>query len=203
MKAPHSLAHVQYADIEDVKRAGHLGLFQTMTYCWIDTDLKYDSLVFPFVSKFKSVKNLYNGRGDIFKSSYPVKSFQKFGGTLTFGSDAPVESSRIRPFLNIYHALKRKDPKKKVSLNSKESIDIYNAVDSLTINGARLLRQAHRTGSIYKGKDADFVLVDRDIFDLYKLKKLKSIANSKILKTFYRGKLVFNQLDTHSQSDER
>ncbi len=199
LKAPHSLAHVQFADIEDVKRAGKLGLFQTMTYSWIDTDLEYDSLVFPFVSKFKTVRDLYKGSSHIFKSSYPVKNFQHFGGTLTFGSDAPVESNKISPFLNIYHALKRRSPKKKISLNTKESIDIYDAVDSLTINGARLVRQAHRTGSITKGKDADFLLVDRDIFQLYKTQKFELIAKTKILKTFYRGKLVFNQVDTHSQ----
>lgn len=201
IKAPHSLAHVQLADLKDVRRAAKLGLFQTMTYSWIDTDLVYDSLVFPFINKFKSVEKLYKGNEYIFRSSYPLKTFKDSGGTLTFGSDAPVESSKLRPFLNIYHALNRKSPKGKIGLNSKESIDIYEAVDSLTINGARLVRQAHRTGSIRKGKYADFIMVDKDIFKLYENKKYESISTTRVLKTFYRGKTVFSQVDTPSQGD--
>ena len=56
------------------------------------------------------------------------------------------------------------------------------ALKALTINAAKLLHLDHRLGSLEKGKDADFVILDGKPFSVY----------TKVLQTYIDGKKVFD-----------
>ena len=58
----------------------------------------------------------------------------------------------------------------------------------LTINGAKLLRQDDRTGSLEPGKYADFVVIDKNLFEI----PISDIGSAKIMLTILEGQVVYN-----------
>ncbi len=55
----------------------------------------------------------------------------------------------------------------------------------MTINGAKMLDLDKRIGSLEKGKDADFIILDGDPFSVY----------TKVLETWVDGAKVFDRSD--------
>lgn len=66
-------------------------------------------------------------------------------------------------------------------------------LDAYTINGARAVRQDKLIGSIEPGKSADFIVLDRNLFDLVKAGKPEQIAETKVLQTVFRGETIYSQ----------
>ncbi|NLB17434.1 MAG: amidohydrolase family protein [Syntrophomonadaceae bacterium] len=64
-----------------------------------------------------------------------------------------------------------------------------DAVKAYTINGAYQLYREDKVGSIEKGKLADLIVVDQDIFKVDPLK----IDQTKVLTTIFNGKPVFGE----------
>ena len=62
-----------------------------------------------------------------------------------------------------------------------------------TINGARAVRQQAVSGSIEAGKSADFIVLDRDLYQLVAAGKPEQIADTKVTHTVFRGQTVFSQ----------
>ncbi len=60
-----------------------------------------------------------------------------------------------------------------------------------TINGAFALRQDDRTGSLTVGKEADLVILDKDIFKI----KIQDIDHVNVLQTVVAGREVFRSSD--------
>ena len=58
---------------------------------------------------------------------------------------------------------------------------------SFTINGAYANFLDEKTGSLEAGKQADFVVLDQDIFDL----PAEEIGRTKVLQTYIDGELVY------------
>ena len=58
----------------------------------------------------------------------------------------------------------------------------------LTINGAKLLRHDDRTGSLEPGKYADFVVIDKNLFEI----PISEIGSAKIMLTILEGQVVYN-----------
>ena len=60
-----------------------------------------------------------------------------------------------------------------------------------TINGAYVMRQEDKTGSLEVGKEADLVVIDRDIFQLEAAKNFQGIKESVVLQTVVGGEEIF------------
>ena len=60
-----------------------------------------------------------------------------------------------------------------------------------TINGAYSMRQENVTGSLVVGKDADFIVIDQDIFDLEYNYQESRIANTKVKMTVLEGEEIW------------
>ena len=187
-----SLAHVQLAAPEDVARIGRDHLYVAFTYAWMNTDPEYDITVIPFFEKVQG--NGYaalHRPGSYYESNtYPVKAIKDAGGILTAGSDAPVDTSDPRPFINMSRAVTRADPGKP-ALNPQQSVSLRDAIDAYTINGARMLGRDRDTGSIEVGKSADFIVVDRDILSLADSGHVEDVAKTQVLATWFQGKKVY------------
>ena len=63
--------------------------------------------------------------------------------------------------------------------------------------GARLALAEKDAGSIAVGKSADFVLIDRDILALAQAEHPDSIADTKVLATWFRGAKVYAAAPAH------
>ena len=131
---------------------------------------------------------------------YPVKSLMDAGVTVTFSSDHPVTSIN-NPFWAIQAAVTRNlyageffgveditdmdDPT--WLLGPDERVSVKDAIEAYTINGAYQLFREHEVGSIAVGKRADFIIADRDIFDLNPI----DISDTKVLATIFNGRVVY------------
>jgi len=187
-----SLAHIQLSSPEDVRRIGADRLYVAFTYAWMGTDPDYDTSVIPFLQRVHgSGYAALHAPGNLYdRNAYPVAAVAAAGGIITAGSDAPVDTPDPRPFVNLAHAITRRDPGSP-ALGPKQRISLQAAVDAYTINGARMLSIDREAGSLVVGKSADFIVLDRDIFALAAAGKGDKIAQTRVLQTWFEGKRVY------------
>lgn len=185
----HIVTHLQLVRPEDVPRFAALGAYASFTFAWAVVDPPYDMTVIPFIDRV-GMNGMYDPEGYYWPNVYPARPIQQAGGVLIAGSDAPVDTADPRPFANIAGAVFRRYPGGE-ALNSDQAISIYDAVDAYTINAARALQQADRTGSLEPGKKADFIILDRDIFALADMDDVKGIVETEVLETWFNGERVY------------
>ena len=116
---------------------------------------------------------------------------------ISFGMDWPVASPD--PFLNIEAVVTRTNenfPERGV-LGANQELTVAQAVEGLTINGAWSQNFDEFTGSIEEGKNADFVIVDKNIFEI----PANEIAQTKVLQTYFQGNVVYDSSNPE-QPDE-
>ncbi len=68
-----------------------------------------------------------------------------------------------------------------------------------TINSAFAMRQEDSTGSLTVGKDADFIIVDNDLFELEAQQDYAGIRNTQVLNTVLEGEEIWRPLGTKFQ----
>ncbi len=190
------LAHLQLAHPDDVARIGRDRLYVAFTYSWAYTDPEYDLMVTPFLERVKgtSVSELVAPGSYYYDNGYPVRGVRDAGGILVGGSDAPVDTRDPRPFINMAKAVSRRR-NGLPPLNADQSISIREAIDSYTISGARFLGWGRETGSLERGKSADFIVLDRDILALADEGRVEGIEGARVLETWFLGKQVFTHKD--------
>jgi predicted amidohydrolase YtcJ len=103
-----------------------------------------------------------------------------------------VETRDPRPFVNLAHAITRRNPGGK-ALNAAEDLNVDESIDAYTINGARMLGIDKDAGSLEVGKSADFIVLDRDIVQLAADGRADDIAKTRVMQTWFRGKQVYGQ----------
>lgn len=189
-----ALAHVQIVNPEDVPRMGRDHLFLACTFSWANFDPEYDMLVVPFHDRVsgRDYAALHPAGGYYESAVYPFKSMKDAGATLLGGSDAPVNTRDPQPFVNIATAVTRQLPGAQ-PITPAQRISIEDAIDAYTINGARYLYLEKDAGSIEAGKSADFIVLDRDIVELAHQGKGVEIAQTRVLKTWFRGVAVYSR----------
>lgn len=189
-----ALAHIQLVNPADVPRIGRDHLYLAFTYSWAIAEADYDLSVVPFFDKVqgRELAALHPANGYYEKNAYPAKSLQKAGAVLLGGSDAPVGTRDPQPFVNIGAAVTRRLPGQR-ALNPAECIGIRDAIDAYTINGAKYLDMDKEAGSIETGKSADLIVLDQDILALADGGKADDIVKTKVLKTYFMGKQVFQR----------
>lgn len=135
--------------------------------------------------------NLENLGKERYFSMFPFKSLSENGTRIAAGTDWPVDI--LNPLEEIQVAITRRDigqDNKYLPLNEKQALDLKNMLEAYTINGAYLQRRETITGSLKKGKYADLVILDKNLFEIspYEIHKVKVIA------TLLEGKFVYNVL---------
>jgi hypothetical protein len=122
------------------------------------------------------------------KNAYAYKELLEQNGWLPNGSDFPVED--INPIYGFYAAVARKDlegyPEK--GFQMENSLSRKEALKAMTIWAAKSCFEENIKGSLEIGKNADFVVTDRDIMEIEE----RFIPDTEVLMTYIQGKQVFS-----------
>jgi hypothetical protein len=70
------------------------------------------------------------------------------------------------------------------AFSQDQRISVYNAMRAITIDAARTLNLEQQIGSIEKGKRANFVILDKNPFEVNPM----DLKNLKVLATIFEGK---------------
>jgi hypothetical protein len=133
---------------------------------------------------------------DRYQKWFNVRSALETEMPVGFGSDW---ASALIPDPNGFHQMQswitRRDPAQPGSptLNVDQKITLEQAVRGFTLGGAEVLGFGweKKVGSIEKGKLADFIVVNRNIFEI----PVEELYQSKVLKTIVEGKVVFDRAE--------
>lgn len=167
----HSISHLQLVNPKEFPRFKQLGVIASMQLLWATGESYTVELVKPYISAFA------------YGYQYPARSLHSAGAVIAGGSDWPV--SGPNPWNAIAQASTRKGPLG--VLNAKESIDRLSMFYAYTINAAKALRLDRQIGSLAPGKQADLIILDRDVFKVSD----DELFETKVLKTFFAGKEVY------------
>jgi len=107
------------------------------------------------------------------------ETLRRAGASVTIGSDWIVtETPNLFPALQ--GMLDRGD----------ESVDLATAVHMMTLAGARAVGLDANTGSLEIGKLADFIVLDRNLFDV----PVDRVGDTEVLRTVFEGRTVYQKL---------
>ena len=168
----HSVTHLQMVNPKEFARFQPLGVIASMQLYWASADELSLDLVQPYISAMA------------FHYQYPARSLLKNGATISGASDWPVTTPE--PWKAIYQAVSRKGPKG--VLNADEEIDRETMFQAYTLNSARTIGLDKQIGSLAPGKQADLILLDRDVFQV----EPEALRDTQVLKTWFAGREVFN-----------
>lgn len=136
-----------------------------------------------------SDKNMAEDRigKDRMKGAYAWKTLLDSGIALPLGSDFPVELAN--PFYGLHAAVTRQDRNNQPVKGwyAHEALTIEQAFKGFTLDAAYAGHMEDTLGSLTKGKWADFILVDQDIFTI----KPEDIWKTKVHATYVAGEQVF------------
>lgn len=167
----HSISHLQLVNPKEFPRFAQLGVIASMQLLWATEESYTVDLVKPYISAFA------------YGYQYPAKSLQDAGAMIAGASDWPVSSPN--PWNAISQAITRKGPLG--VLNAKESVDRQTMFYAYTLNAAKTLGLDAQIGSLAPGKQADLIILDRDVFSVGD----EDLFDTKVLKTYFAGKQVY------------
>jgi predicted amidohydrolase YtcJ len=121
------------------------------------------------------------------KRAYAWRDIVDRGGYLINGSDCPVESPN--PFWGIYAAVTRQNflGQPAAGFGPEHRLTRYEALASYTVWAAKAAFQEGRLGALVPGAYADFVALDRDIFDC----PAEEIPKTQVVQTVVGGETVY------------
>ncbi len=108
--------------------------------------------------------------------AWQFKTLLDHGVLMTVGSDWVVAPTP-NPFPGLQGML----------LRGEESVDLASALRMLTINGAISLGWEKTQGSIERGKLANFIMLDRNLFEV----PATAVAETRVLRTVFEGRVVY------------
>jgi predicted amidohydrolase YtcJ len=127
----------------------------------------------------------------------PLRSLFAAGVIAGGGSDHMQKIGSLRsinpynPFLGMWVAISRRARGYEGHLHPEEALTREQAIRFYTINNARLLFLEDRIGSLEEGKQADLVVIDRDLLTCPE----DEIRQARTLATYFDGKRVFERQD--------
>ncbi|MEJ5272655.1 MAG: amidohydrolase family protein, partial [Spirochaetota bacterium] len=170
-KIPLRMEHAQTLTDDAITKLKYLNVQVVMQPVHIDQDI---SSANKYLSSRKNL--LYRFKSLINNNIYP-----------SFSTDYPV--APLNPFYGIYCAIKHGgfNLSKGETLNPDETISCFDAVRAYTFYSHKY-SLFEDCGLLTEGYWADFVLLDKDIFNI---EDDEEILNIKVLNTFFKGEKVF------------
>jgi len=125
---------------------------------------------------------------DRFAGSFAINSLINNGVKVIFGSDWPVAETNVMHGISLAVNRKVRGNQFPNGFYLSESISVEDAVKCYTTNSAFASFEEKIKGSIEVGKLADFVVLNKNIFEIDK----NDILNIKIAKTIFDGEIIYD-----------
>ncbi|MDV2581227.1 amidohydrolase [Alkalibacillus haloalkaliphilus] len=122
----------------------------------------------------------------LIKTSYPWKTYLDEGILCAGGSDAPIEE--VNPINGIAASVNRRSMFDGNVYLEDESLSVYESIKLYTVNPAKVINKDHVQGKISPGHFADFVVLDKDPFEVEKSK----LDEIKVHQTIVNGRVVYD-----------
>ena len=167
------IEHAQHLAAADIPRFAKLGVIPSMQpYHAIDDGRWAEKYI-----------------GARIRTTYAFRSLLDSGARLAFGSDWYVAPPT--PLEGIYAAVTRRtlDDRNPAGWVPEEKISVEEALRAYTANAAYASFDETRKGVLAAGSLADFVMLDRNIFEV----PAEEIRNVRVLMTFVGGRKVFDR----------
>ncbi len=164
----HRIEHYEVPSIKQIKRAARLGVVLAMQPTFIP------SCEGPNLDYYRAILG-----EERLKRANAFRSILDEEIIVSGGSDTPV--TRMNPLLGIHYCVNHP--------LIEQRIDIYEAIEMFTINGAKTGFEEDIKGSIEPGKLADFVVLSDDPYRIPK-DKIKDIN---VEMTIVGGKTVYQR----------
>lgn len=166
------IEHSQIVTLEDISRFASLGVIAAMqaTHATSDMNMAEDRV---------GPERILGG--------YAWRRMLDAGVVLANGSDFPVELSN--PFLGLYASVTRQDRsgEPEGGWYADQALTRAEALHSFTLAAAFAARQEDRLGSLEPGKWADFIVIDRNYFEI----PASEIDDIIVLETWVAGERVY------------
>ena len=164
----HRVEHAQILRYEDILRFAELGVIPSMqaTHATSDKNMAQDRL------------------GEVrIQGAYAWRKLMDSGARIANGSDFPVEHPN--PFYGLHASVTRQDKDNDPvgGWFPEESMTTEEAFISFTIDAAYAGHQEEILGSLEPGKKADFIILDRDIFEI----DPSQLWQTQVLQTWVNG----------------
>lgn len=186
--ARHCITHIFLLDQADIPRFRNLDVVAMTNSYWFQIDETY------------FVNGTYTGM-DRIAHTFPQQCLIAGGVRVANASDYPI-TAIPNPFVGIeigvtriaadnYHpwVFDYSDPKFHEPLWPEERADVHDMIDSFTINQAYANFVDDISGSIEVGKNADLIVVDRNIIE----GAPEDIGLATVEETLFRGKTVYKK----------
>jgi predicted amidohydrolase YtcJ len=173
----HHIAHASFIDPADVPRFKELDVVADLSpIIW------YPS---PIVEAIRQAVP-----EDRAKRFWPNRDLLEAGALMAAGSDWPVMPTPD-PWLGIEGMVTRRNPDGDFpgALWPEQALDLATVLEIYTINPARAMGMEAVTGSLEVGKSADFILLDRNLFEI----PAEELADTKVTRTYFEGKPVYER----------
>jgi predicted amidohydrolase YtcJ len=111
------------------------------------------------------------------------------GVQVAIGSDWPTGAMDANPLRMLQVLVTRKNPyERNADQPLGDIIGLGDAIRVMTLGGAHSMRKQRELGSIEKGKSADMVVLDRNLFAIDR----NSIIDTRVVYTIFAGKIVYD-----------
>lgn len=170
----HRIEHSQIVNMDDIPRFKELNIIASMQPVHATSDMNMaEDRVGP--------ARILGG--------YAWRTFIDQGTVLAAGSDFPVELSN--PFHGLYSAVTRQDHfgRPDGGWYPNQKITREEALHAFTLGAAYAGHMEHLVGSLEPGKYADFLLIDRDYFNI----PVDEIWRISVLETWVGGRQVYRR----------
>ncbi|MGW8143313.1 MAG: amidohydrolase, partial [Anaerolineales bacterium] len=176
----HMLTHLQLVSPKDIQRFSQLKVIGIPNPYWFKIDEYYHTLALPYLGK---------DRADM---EYPMKSFFDEGVVMASASDFPV-TIPFDPLIGIQLGITRAEIGQSDAdvLWPDERVSLEQMITSFTFNGAYANFLEDQLGTLEVGKQADFVVLDKNLFELSET----DIVETNILLTYVAGSEVYRAKD--------
>jgi predicted amidohydrolase YtcJ len=170
----HRIEHAQVVALSDIPRFKSLGIIPSMQPTHATSD-----------------KNMAEQRigSERMQGAYAWRTFLRQGSRIACGSDFPVESPN--PFFGIHAAVTREDNDGQpiAGWHPEQAMSLKEAFRCFTLDAAYAGHQENTLGSLEPGKQADFIVVDHDLFAM----PARDIHKMGVLQTWVGGRQVYQK----------
>ena len=172
----HQVGHSTFMARQDIPRARPMNAtIEFSPYLWYPTPINDDIIKAIGAERIERV--------------WPLRDGIESGALVVAGSDWAVVPDPD-PWLAIETSLTRKAPGGGGgAFGPGQAITLDQAIDMFTINAARQMGVDDRLGTIEAGKQADFIVIDRDPFRM----PVTDLHTIKVEQTYVGGRKVFDR----------